>query len=48
MIKMSNKIKTLASNELQVKKSKKKKFAKDSKEYSDMLIEFVKDAFKEV
>lgn len=46
---MSNKIKTLASNELQVKKSKKKnKFAKDSKEYSDMLIEFVKDAFKEV
>ena len=46
---MLNKIKTLASNELQVKKSKKKnKFAKDSKEYGDMLIEFVKDAFKEV
>ena len=42
-------MKTLASNDLLVKKSKKKsKFAKDSKEYSDMLIEFVKDAFKEV
>lgn len=38
----------MTSNELSVKKSKKKKFAKDSKEYSDMLIEFVKDVFKEV
>lgn len=46
---MTNKIKTPASNDLLVKKSKKKnKVAKDSKEYGDMLIEFVKDAFKEV
>ena len=45
---MSNKIKTTTGNELPIKKSKKKKFAKDSKEYSDMLIEFVKDVFKEV
>lgn len=45
---MSNKIKTVTSNDLSIKKSKKKKLAKDSKEYSDMLIEFVKDVFKEV
>ena len=45
---MSNRIKTLTSNELSVKKPKKKKLAKNSKEYSDMLLEFVKDVFKEV
>ena len=38
----------MISNELSVKKPKKKKLAKDSKEYGDMLLEFVKDAFKEV
>lgn len=46
---MTNKTKTVTSNDLSIKKSKKKnKVAKDSKEYSDMLIEFVKDVFKEV
>lgn len=38
--------KKTATSELSEKKSKKKKVAKTPKEYSDMLMEYVKDTFK--